>query len=213
MFNCLSPIFLSIEGSSSALRAIRTSSSVISFNFFSFSFVYSPSLKGPTLLVCPLLLLHYSIKFFLLPIPLSSLCLLRIFLHQSSLKSFSLLHLVIKLSSLLRQASWCLLSVQGKILLCLLYNPHFFSLFLPRFGAPCSEMTHFSTVVTPPHFPVPVHVYHIGVLPQNIQNRFLPHISWILCISLSSEFFNRLPPRLFKTQCLLIPFIQGVRVP
>ena len=118
---------------------------------------------GPTLLVCLLLLLRYSIKISLLPIPLSSLCLLCIFLHQSSLKIFSLLHLVIKLSSLLRQASWCLLPAQEKILLCLLYNPHFLSPLLSQFEAPCSEMTYFSTVVTP-HLSVPVYIHCIGVL-------------------------------------------------
>ena len=45
ILSCLSPIFLSIDGSSSAFRAAKTSLSVISFNSFSFSFVYSSTLE------------------------------------------------------------------------------------------------------------------------------------------------------------------------
>ena len=44
-FSCLSPIFLSTDGSSSALKANKTSSSVILFNSFSFSFVHSSTLE------------------------------------------------------------------------------------------------------------------------------------------------------------------------
>ena len=154
---------------------------------------------GPILSVCLLLLLCYSIEFSLLSISPSSPCLFCSFLHRNNPKSFLLCYQVIEVQNLLRQESWCLLAVYWKILLRFLYNPHFFSSLLPLFGAPCSKMTHFSAVITPSHFLAPVHVHRIGVPPRNVQNQFLPHISWILHISLSSEFFNHLPPRPFKT--------------
>ena len=45
MLSCLSPIFLSTNGSSSAFRADKTSSSVILFNSFSFSSVHSSAFE------------------------------------------------------------------------------------------------------------------------------------------------------------------------
>ena len=133
----------------------------------------------PTLSICQLLPLCYSIGSFLLPILLSSFCLSCISLYQNSLESLSLYYQVIRLSSLLWQMSWYLLPVQGKILLCFFNNSYFLSPFFPWFGAPCNEITCFPTVVTP-SLSAPVHIHCIGVSPQNIQNWFLLHISWIL---------------------------------
>ena len=44
-FSCLSLIFLSIDGSSNAFRATNTSSSIILFISFNFSFVHSSALE------------------------------------------------------------------------------------------------------------------------------------------------------------------------
>ena len=146
------------------------------------SLSYIPLLSnyGPILSVCLSLLLCYSIEFSLLSILLSNLCSSRISLHQNSPKSLSLHYQVIELSSLLWQASWCLLPAQGKILLLCFNYPYFFSSFFSWFGASCSEMTCFSTIVTSPYLSASVHIHCIGVLPRNIQNRFLPHIPWVI---------------------------------
>ena len=150
----------------------------------------------PILSVWLLLLLCHSIKFSLLPIPPSSPCLFCSFLHQNNPKSFSLCHQVIKLQNLLGRESWCLLPAHWKILLRLLYNPYFLSPFFSQFGASCSEMTRFPTIVTSPHFSVPVYVHCIGVLPWNIQNRFL------LLFFLSQTSFSHI-----STNSLTIPTV------
>ena len=125
------------------------------------SLLYTPLLLNyePTPLICQLLPLHHSIGFSLLPILLSSLCSSCISLYQSSPKSLSLLYQVIKLLSLLRQVSWCLLPAHRKILFCFFHNSYFLSPFFPRFGAPCSEMTCFPTVVTPSCLSASVYIH------------------------------------------------------
>ena len=132
--------------------------------------LYTPLLLNcePTPSICQLLPLYYSIGSSLLPILLSSLCLFHISLHQNSPKSLSLYYQVIELLSLLWQVSQCLLLAQGKILLLSFDYSYFLSSFFPQFGAPCSEMTRFFTIIAPPRLPTSVHIHYVGVSPWNV---------------------------------------------